>query len=92
MDQRTATAEQAMLASKRTRAGDREMSQYIQPDNGFAEIMAGKQKRRDALLRAVSQASPDDIEAAAQRIKEVMRESKGNQRRQRISPPAFFAR
>lgn len=65
------------------------MSQYINPENNFAEIMVGKQKRRDALLRAINLASPEDLEAAAQRLKEVMRESKGHHRRQRISPPAF---
>lgn len=65
------------------------MSSHIQPENSLAEIIAGKQKRRAALLHALSLAKPADLEAAAQRIKEVMRESKGNQRRQRIKPPAL---
>lgn len=68
------------------------MCSHIQPENNLTEIMAGKQKRRDALLHALSLAKPADLEAAAQRIKEVMRESKGNQRRQRIKPPAFSER
>lgn len=65
------------------------MSKNIQPGDSFAEIMARKHERQDALFRAISLAAPADLEAAANRIKEVMRESKGNLRRQRISPPKF---
>lgn len=65
------------------------MNAISQSESSFAEIMSGKQARRDALSHAVSAASPGDLEAAAQRIREVMRESKGGMRRQRIDPPAF---
>lgn len=51
--------------------------------------MDGKRARRDALVRAISAASSDDLEAASQRLRKVMRESKGCQRRQRIDPPAL---
>lgn len=65
------------------------MNQHIQSASSFAEIMDGKQKRRDALMHAISLASPSDLEAPAQRLKEVMRKSKGDQHRQRIPPPVF---
>ncbi|QDV98289.1 hypothetical protein FFH90_029780 [Pseudomonas sp. ATCC 43928] len=65
------------------------MSEFIQPESSFAEIMNRKRERLEALLHAINLASPGDLEAAAERIKKVMRESKGEQRRQRISPPAF---
>lgn len=64
------------------------LSQFDQPDN-FSRIMDGKRARRDALVRAISAASSDDLEAASQRLRKVMRESKGCQRRQRIDPPAL---
>lgn len=65
------------------------MNVFSQSESSFAEIMSGKRERRDALSHAVRAASPGDFEAAAQRIREVMRESKGEMRRQRIDPPAF---
>ncbi|MNC72407.1 hypothetical protein D3C75_1234550 [compost metagenome] len=65
------------------------MNQHSQSESSFAEIMDGKQKRRDALMLAVSLASPAELEASAQRIKAVMRKSDSDQRRQRIPPPAF---
>ena len=64
------------------------MSQPVQSES-FAHIMDGKRARRDALLQAISVASPDVLETASQSLKQVMRESKGEQRRQRIDPPAF---
>lgn len=68
------------------------MSLHIPQENSLAEIIAGKDERRDALLHALSQATPADLEAAAHRLKEVMRDSKGNERRQRINPPRFSVR
>lgn len=65
------------------------MSQSVQSES-FAQIMDGKRARRDALMRAIRAASPNDLEAASQRLKQVMAESKGEQRRQRIDPPAFY--
>ena len=64
------------------------MSQSVQSES-FAQMIDGKRARRDALLQAISAASPNDLEAASQRLRKVMRESKGEQRRQRIDPPAF---
>ncbi|MNJ40974.1 hypothetical protein D3C77_358790 [compost metagenome] len=80
-----------VLALNRMLIGVGAVSEFIESKSSFAEIMSGKQERRDALSRAISLASPSDIEEAAQRIKEVMRESKGGMRRQRIAPPAFAA-
>lgn len=65
------------------------MSQNIQSENSFAEIMDGKQKRRDELMLAVSLASPSELEEPAQRLKDAMRKSSVELRRQRINPPAF---
>ncbi|CRL49481.1 hypothetical protein PSHI_25770 [Pseudomonas sp. URMO17WK12:I11] len=58
--------------------------------SSFAEIMQLKRSNRERLIRAIREASPEDIEASAQRIKDVMRSSQDpSQRRQRIAPPAF---
>lgn len=64
------------------------MKHPIQPENSLSEILEGKQKRRDALMLAVSLASPSQLEESAQRLKEVMKKPVGS-RRQRISPPEF---
>ncbi|MNE89291.1 hypothetical protein D3C80_1866900 [compost metagenome] len=64
------------------------MKQPVQPENSLSEILEGKRKRRDALMLAVSLASPSELEAPAQRLKEVMRMPAGS-RRQRIPPPEF---
>lgn len=55
----------------------------------FAQIIDGKRVRRDALLQAISAASPDELEAASERLKKAMRDSKGEHRRQRIDPPVL---
>ena len=65
------------------------MNHHIQSEISFAEIMDGKQKRRDALVLAVCLASPSELEKPSQRLKEAMRKSDVEQRRQRIPPPAF---
>ncbi|MHC5209038.1 hypothetical protein [Pseudomonas chlororaphis] len=68
------------------------MRQPDQSQSSFVAIMEGKHSRRDALMSAVASARPGDLEAAAERIKEVMRKPAGSQqRRQRIAPPAFLA-
>lgn len=58
--------------------------------SSFAEIMPLKRSNREQLSRAIREAAPEDLEASAQRIKDVMRLSQDpSQRRQRIAPPAF---
>lgn len=64
------------------------MNQPVQPENSLSEILEGKRKRRDALMLAVSLASPSELEAPAQRLKEVMKKPAGSSR-QRIPPPKF---
>ncbi|MCP2226813.1 hypothetical protein OKW12_002226 [Pseudomonas silensiensis] len=64
------------------------MEHPVQPENSLSEILEGKQKRRDALMLAVSLASPSELEAPAQRLKEVMKKPAAS-RRQRIPPPEF---
>lgn len=49
-----------------------------------------KRSNRERLIRAIREASPEDIEASAQCFKDVLRSSQDpSQRRQRIAPPAF---
>jgi hypothetical protein len=58
--------------------------------SSFAEIMQLKRSNREQLNRAIREAASEDLEASAQRIKDVMRRSQDpSQRRQRIAPPAF---
>ncbi|RTY00672.1 hypothetical protein EJ576_10205 [Pseudomonas sp. C 49-2] len=64
------------------------MKHPVQPESSLSEILEGKQKRRDALMLAISLASPSELEAPAQRLKEVMKKPAGS-RRQRIPPPEF---
>ncbi|WP_139199604.1 MULTISPECIES: hypothetical protein [unclassified Pseudomonas] len=64
------------------------MKRPIQPESSLSEILEGKQKRRDALMLALSLASPSELEGSAQRLKEAMKKSAGS-RRQRILPPEF---
>lgn len=64
------------------------MKHPVQPECSLSEILEGKQKRRDALMLAVSLASPSELEGPAKRLKEVMRKPDGS-RRQRIPPPEF---
>lgn len=64
------------------------MEHPVQPENSLSEILEGKQKRRDALMLAVNLASPSELEAPAQRLKEVMKKPAAS-RRQRIPPPEF---
>lgn len=61
----------------------------MQSNSSFAEIIDGKQKRRDALMLAVSLASPAELEGPANRLREAMRKPQGEKRRQRLGPPAF---
>lgn len=65
------------------------MSKYIQSESSFEEILEGKQRRRDELMRAVSQTRDEDLEGPANRLREAMRKPAGERRRQRLGPPAF---
>ena len=63
----------------------------IQSDRSFAEIMESKRLNRENLIRAIQQASPEELEASDERIKDVLRKPEGvDQRRKRIGPPAFY--
>jgi hypothetical protein len=64
------------------------MKHPVKPENSLSDILEGKRKRRDALMLAVNVASPSELEAAALRLKEVMKKPAGT-RRQRIPPPEF---
>lgn len=63
----------------------------IQSDRSFAEIMESKRLNRENLIRAIQQASPEELDASAERIKDVLCKPEGvDQRRKRIAPPAFY--
>jgi hypothetical protein len=58
--------------------------------SSYAEVMQLKRSNREQLIRSIENAVPEDLEASAQRIKDVMRRSQDpSQRRRRIAPPAF---
>lgn len=64
------------------------MKHPVKPENSLSEILEGKRKRRDALMLAVSLASPSELEESTQRLKEVMKKPAGARRR-RVPPPEF---
>ncbi|WP_455927823.1 hypothetical protein [Pseudomonas capeferrum] len=67
------------------------MRPHIQSDRSFAEIMESKRLNRENLIRAIKQASPEELKASAERIKDVLRKPEAvDQRRKRIAPPAFY--
>lgn len=66
------------------------MEQSSDSESSFAEIMDLKRSNRERLMHAIQNASPEELEASAQRIKDVLLDSVNpSQRRQRIAPPAF---
>jgi len=66
------------------------MEQSSDDESSFAEIMRLKLSNRERLIRAIQNASHEELEISAQRIKEVLVDSVNpSQRRQRIAPPAF---
>jgi hypothetical protein len=66
------------------------MEQSSDSESSFAEIMDLKRSNRERLIRAIQNASPEELKISAQRIKEVLLDSVNPiQRRQRIAPPAF---
>jgi predicted DNA-binding protein YlxM (UPF0122 family) len=65
------------------------MRDYYQSDASFAEILEGKERRRDELMRAIREADPAVLEAAAERLRAAMRKKGSEPRRQRLGRPAF---
>lgn len=65
------------------------MPKYVQSDRSFEGIQEGKKRRREALMLAIGQASPAELEGPANRLREAMRKPEGQYRRQRMDPPAF---
>ncbi|MNZ78913.1 hypothetical protein D3C78_975060 [compost metagenome] len=49
------------------------------------DILEAKRRRQQELLEAIEAASPEELEAEADKIRAVMRDSKGS-RRQRMAP------
>ena len=66
------------------------MEQSSDDESSFAEIMRLKRFNRERLILAIQNASPEELEISAQRIKDALRDSADpSQRRQRIASPAF---
>ena len=66
------------------------MEQFSDSESSFAEIMDLKRSNRERLIFAIQNASPEELEISAQRLREVLLDSVNpKQRRQRIAPPAF---
>jgi CO dehydrogenase/acetyl-CoA synthase alpha subunit len=66
------------------------MQSLSQSDHSVADLIELKELNRKQLSEAIREAAPEALDAAAQRMKEVMRRPKGlKQRRKRIAPPAF---
>lgn len=65
------------------------MSRYHQSDSSFAEIIEGKARRREELMKAIREADPAVLAEAAERLREAMRKRNPSQGRQRLGRPAF---
>lgn len=66
------------------------MRSPCESEHSISDVIELKKSNRKRLIDAIQQASPEAIDAAAQRIKEVMRRPEDlGQRRKRIAPPAF---
>ncbi len=50
------------------------------------DILEAKRHRQQELIEAIRAASPEELEASAERVRAVMRASRGG-RRQRMAPP-----
>lgn len=59
------------------------MRNVYQSDSSFAEILEGKARRREELMKAIREADPAVLEAAAERLREAMRKKDPSKRRQR---------
>lgn len=66
------------------------MQGYAQSDAELAEILDGKQRRREQLIFAINRASPEELEGPAERLREVMRKPPGEKSRQRLPRPKFL--
>ncbi|MFP6860090.1 hypothetical protein [Pseudomonas sp.] len=61
----------------------RDYRNYHQSDSSFAEILEGKARRRDELMKAIREADPAVLAQAAERLREAMRKKDPSQRRRR---------
>jgi len=62
------------------------MSSFHKSDSNFAEIIEGKARRREELMKAIREADPAVFAEATERLKEVMRSRDPSQRRRRLGP------
>lgn len=67
------------------------MRSFHQTDRSFAEVMEGKARRRDELMKAIREADPAVLAESTERLREAMRKKDPSQRRRRWSPPALDA-
>lgn len=70
---------------------DRQLHFLPDPEpDAMTKILQAKRRRQQELLDAIKAASPEELEASAERLRAVMRASKsGGGGRQRMSPPSF---
>ncbi len=60
------------------------MSSVHQSDSSFAEIIEGKSRRREELMRSIREADPGVLAEATERLREAMRNRDPSQRRRRL--------
>lgn len=66
------------------------MHSLSKSEHSVADVIELKESNRKQLIDAIREAAPEALDAAAQRMKEVMRRPEGlEQRRKPIAPPAF---
>lgn len=62
------------------------MSSVHHSDSSFAEIIEGKARRREELIKAIREADPAALAQATERLREAMRNNDPGQRRRRLGP------
>lgn len=65
-----------------------EVREYLENEVGVKGILERKRRQQQELITAIRAASPKELEASAEKIREVMRASKGGGR-QRMEPSSF---
>jgi len=62
------------------------MSRFHQSDSSFTEIIEGKARRREELVKAIREADPAVFAEVTERLREAMRNRDPGQRRRRLGP------
>ncbi|CAN1606011.1 conserved protein of unknown function [Pseudomonas mediterranea] len=62
------------------------MNRFSQSDRSFTEIIEGKARRREELIKAIREADPVIFAEVTERLREAMRNKDPKQRRRRLGP------